>query len=113
MTTQLQTDTDTVLEALAPILYGLIGAAFGIVEYYNGRREGESLKKRRLLKTVLVWFVAGATVSLSPDEFNQVTVAAAATGLAPFVNIALDQLLPAPVGGSPTRGFQFGDQRAH
>lgn len=98
----LQTTTDSVV---APLAYIAGGLAFGGVKYITKYgADFSQLRPRQLIKTLVVFGLAGGIVYMQGGDLNEANVVAATAIAAPIADAILNNLLPDSMGGSPSYG---------
>jgi ABC-type glucose/galactose transport system permease subunit len=102
----LQLDGETII---TPILYVLAGLAFGTTAYLTG--DHDTFRLRQLVKTLVVYGVAGLIVFVQGGDLSEPAVVGATALAAPIADKILNALFSPQAGGSPTSGFRFGESR--
>ena len=97
----LQTDADTLV---TPLLYVAAGLCYGGVAYFSKDRSQETFRPYQLVKTLVVYGIAGLIAFAGGSELNEEAIIGATAIAAPIADTLLNSLLAPASGGSPTKG---------
>lgn len=103
---QTQSGIDAVL---APLLYVLGGLAFGGVSFLAA--DHDRFRPRQLVKTLVVYGLAGGIVYLQGGDLAEPEIVAATALAAPVGDKVVNAIFPPSAGGSPNKQFRSRPRR--